>query len=960
MNCIELRRRLLSFLLLYGMYLQLFAQQVTSISGQVRDEHTHQAVKDVIVSIEGISSRTISDNQGAFSLKNIRIPIGEHYIIFYKKGYKKKKYPITIHPKEILALGIVFIEYDAVFYNDEIGTITISDEEIGAPVYDILDAPDVLHATKDAFLSALAYDFSTTFHRYRRVGSQKTQVLLNGLSLHSLATYRPQWSSWGGLNDITKHQEFTTGITANEYVFGSLGGVTNINMSASSLPKGGKISFANSNRTFGNRLMATYSTGLSPKNTAYTISLSKRKTEEGLIEGTYYNGISFFLAAEKKWKKHSLQLAGIYTPLKRGKYTAITEEVFRLKGRYYNPYWGYQNGIFRNAAVRKTEKPIAFISHDWKISDKVQLFTNIAFQTGKTTNSSIDIGGTDIIQISDNIQFISGGGNSRWSNPMHPANLPSYYLQTTKGHNYKNAFLATQRFQENGQLNWDNLIRANSITRQEGKNATYAIREDIEKATQWNGASQWRIKPTDNLKFNGAVNYKKEHNRYYAIIGDLLGGTQFLDVDAFVSNSELSNEEKIHYAQNNLKTPNRLVTEGDTYKYDYTMFSETINGFSQCSWNSKTIDIYLGGQLSTTAHQREGSYENGKFKGVASLGKSDKAHFVNYGIKGGISFHIYGKHSFRLAGMYGTEAPGWRQVFISPRESNIQVKEVTSKPLKSEQILSTELEYLYRGNRITTKLTAFYSTLQHTSNVSSFYTTALAGTAQEFIREVLVDADQKSMGVEIGASCQILSGLELKTAASIGSALYTNNPNLMITGTGDFLRKQGGTLSLGKSFLKGYHIPTGPEIAAQLGISYRDPQFWWTGISANYFANARINSSPFTRTLNFIQDTDGQPFNEYDPLIARELLQQETLGSYFLVNIIGGKSWKWQRKYTLGCFASINNVLNTLYKTGGFEQVRKGNYRQLLEASETTTPVYGNRYYYGYGTSYYINLYVRF
>lgn len=49
------------------------------------------------------------------------------------------------------------------------------------------------------------------------------------------------------------------------------------------------------------------------------------------------------------------------------------------------------------------------------------------------------------------------------------------------------------------------------------------------------------------------------------------------------------------------------------------------------------------------------------------------------------------------------------------------------------------------------------------------------------------------------------------------------------------------------------------------------------------------------------------------------------------------------------------------YITGGFEQGRKSNYRDLREdRSRENGSVFGSRYFFGIGASYYVNVYVRF
>ena len=78
-----------------------------------------------------------------------------------------------------------------------------------------------------------------------------------------------------------------------------------------------------------------------------------------------------------------------------------------------------------------------------------------------------------------------------------------------------------------------------------------------------------------------------------------------------------------------------------------------------------------------------------------------------------------------------------------------------------------------------------------------------------------------------------------------------------------------------------------------------------------------------------------------------------------MLNAVGGKSWK-VGKYYVGFFASINNILDQKYKSGGFEQGRSANYRTAKADADLNTPVFGNKYWYGRGTTYFMNIYFRF
>ena len=84
--------------------------------------------------------------------------------------------------------------------------------------------------------------------------------------------------------------------------------------------------------------------------------------------------------------------------------------------------------------------------------------------------------------------------------------------------------------------------------------------------------------------------------------------------------------------------------------------------------------------------------------------------------------------------------------------------------------------------------------------------------------------------------------------------------------------------------------------------------------------------------------------------------------NFTLVNLTGGKSWRISKanRNTVGFFASINNLLDIEYKTGGFEQSRKATFPDLQADQANGTPSFGPKYFYGYGRTFFVNFYINF
>jgi len=128
----------------------------------------------------------------------------------------------------------------------------------------------------------------------------------------------------------------------------------------------------------------------------------------------------------------------------------------------------------------------------------------------------------------------------------------------------------------------------------------------------------------------------------------------------------------------------------------------------------------------------------------------------------------------------------------------------------------------------------------------------------------------------------------------------------------------------------------------------------------NHLSNAYVDVSTISRTNDFFINPDDRfnlPFEDIDLDLAKQLLKQEAFEGFYLLNFTGGKSWRIKGKY-LSLFVSINNVFNQIYRTGGYEQSRTANYASLVEDTSNGTDRrnFGNKYWYGLGRTYFLNL----
>ncbi|WP_299531119.1 TonB-dependent receptor [Ulvibacterium sp.] len=893
----------------------LFGQETYTITGSVLDDRFKTPVSGASVYIEEMGLKSNTDELGRFKLE---ISLKEDVILnIFAVDFVMQRIPISPVDNE-LDLGSIYLESDITTEQTD-NLITLTDSEL---LDDGISSVSVgfLQATRDVFLNRAAFDFGQAFFRVRGYDSQNGQVLINGIPMNKFFDGRPQWNNWGGLNDVTRNQEFTNGLSASEYTFGGILGNTNITVRPSGLRPGTRLSSSFSNRTYAGRLMATYNSGLKDNGLAYAISTSRGWAKEGYIRGTLYDAYSLFGALEYRFNtRNTINLTAILASNRRGRSSAITEEVFRLAGKRYNPYWGEQNGKIRNSRERKIAEPLFLMNHYYE-SDKFRLNTGISYQFGTNARSRL------------------GYYNGPNPDPTYYRYLPSFYVNSPIGANFVNANLAREGFLEDPQIDWPGLYMGNTT-----EMATYVLYDDTTDEKQLAINSMGSMEINDRFKLDFGVTYRNSISDNYAEIQDLLGADFHTDIDPFSD------------TKNDVNGPLNKK-EGDVFNYHYRMNTNRFDLFAQLRFKYKRWSIFLAGTHINIDYQREGLFLNERFP-ENSLGRNDKLIFSNYSIKGGLDYRITARHWLTVHGGYLSRPPVLQNVFINPRENTETVPDILS-----ETIFSTDLNYYIRLPKLTGRLTGFYTRFQNMTDVNFFFVDA--GVGSDFVQEVITELDLLHMGAELGLEYQVSPAVKLSAVCSIGKQRYASNPlvsiNFDTAGAEEDLINPDGNINLGPADIKDYKLAQGPQQAYAVGLEYRDPKYWWIGATANYLTQNYASISTITRTRSFLLDPDtGQPFPEATEENVSKLLAQRPLDSFYLLNLVGGKSWLKKGKY-ISVFVSINNVFDTIFRTGGFEQSRNGNFGQLQQDNLSDSPSFAPKYWYGYGRTYFLNLALSF
>ena len=910
----------------------LFSQNAI-VKGTIIDLDSNITVVAAKVFLEGkLSYEATTDAEGKFEFSNVAI--GTYTLKVDKEGYDKTSSATNISAGEnnlgLIVVNQVDINADRLV-QDNIPTVSLSDSDLKDQSSQ--NVSGVLSASRDAFVSAASFNWGSARFRIRGYDYENTATLMNGVPMNDLATGTTFWNIWGGLNDVLRNRENLIGLTPSTFTFGGIGGANDLDTRASRQRRGLSVSYANSNRSYDHRLMGTFNTGLLKNGWAVSVSASRRWAQESYIPGTFFDGYSFFASVEKLIGfKHSISLTAFASPTTNGRAAASVQEMNDLAGtNYYNSNWGFQNGEKRNASVAKNFQPLFVFNHEWKINNKSSLETGVSFLFGKTRVSGLD-----------------------WYNAPDPR--PDYYRRLPSFIEDSNLKAEAQELLSNNeaarQINWDALYQANfnnietvasgingdSIT---GKRSLYIVNDRVTNNVKWNINSVYNNALTNNLNLTAGISYQWQSSEYYSLINDLLGGDFFVDLNQF---AERDFPEDVDAGQNDLNNPNQVLKEGDQYGYDYVLHIRKATGWAQLQYKLNNFDFFVGTELSHTNFWREGNTKVGLFPDN-SFGKGEVQNFFNYAVKGGATYKINGRNYLYANGSYSTRAPYLQDVLVSAR-----TRDQFAPNIEVTKIYSGEAGYFLRNPNFKAKATAFLTQFNDQIQSFNFY-------HEEFRTQVnytLTNVDTRHMGVELAIDAKIYKGLSATAVASIGRYYYTDRPNATITQDNNQSVLANETI-----YAKNFRVTGSPQEAYNLGLSYRGKKFWFVNVNFNVFNQMYLSFNPARRTQQAV-DLVAEGSTQWNDILVQEEVSKKFSEKYSL-DLFGGKSWKLTKerindKYNIFMVLNVgvsNITNNRKLISGGFEQLR-------FDFNERNPDKFPSRYFYAFGTTYFVNLTFRF
>ena len=748
----------------------------------------------------------------------------------------------------------------------------------------------IVNSNSSVYSSRVGFLFSPVRFRYRALNQKYNDIYINGAPVNDMETGQFRYSLVGGLNQQTRNMESALPFEANNFAATGLGGSNNYDFRPASMAAGQRITLSAANRNYTMRGMYTYNSGLNSRGWALSANVTYRWANRGYVPGTFYNALSYFLGVQKLLgNRHSLSFSTWGNPTERATQGASTDEMYWLANDYqYNPYWGYQNGKRRNSRVVNDFAPSAVFTWDWAINDNNKLTTSLFGKYSWYSSTKLNYNGTD--------------------NP-HPdywKRLPSSYYDVW-GSNAMNSLQGYQDFltardylmgsEAARQINFDRLVYANRQATAQGADAMYFIQAKHNNVLNLTLASTLTSRMTAKSVWNNGFFLARNDASHYQTMSDMLGAGSYHNINYYALGTYAAGSDKLQY---DLNRPNAGVGKGDKFGYDYHIFINRAQLWTNYAETFGSVHYTVAARLGYQSMQRDGKMRNGLFA-KNSFGKSRTAEFVEGGFKAGANFNLGRGNTLTLGMGYESHAPSAATAFTAPEMNNDFVGN-----LHNEHIFSSEVGYQYLGSWLHANLSAYYNHITHVTEWTCFYFDDI----NSFSYNSLSGLRKEYYGLEGGLDFKLASFLNLRLIGTLSEAKNISNAHVR------YINSTQGVYNDDVALVKGMRESSTPLTATAIVLSYHKGG-WFVDLNGNWYDRIYLGYSPYYRyqsALQRIGSTDGNGNLLVSP-------QDKGRGGWMLDGSIGKSIYL--KHGSLSINLMVSNILNNQrIVTGGYEQSR--------------------------------------
>jgi len=597
----------------------------------------------------------------------------------------------------------------------------------------------------------------------------------------------------------------------------------------------------------------TLSTGLLDNGFAATISAAKI-SGDGFVDGTQFDGYNYFINLTKVFnEKHKLS------------FTAFGAQ--QTHGQRYNSTTIAEN--------RATEQGGTKFNPDWgyRNGEEENISYNYYHKPQLSLNHYWTISDKTNVSTALYASFGSGGGRRALGDKLGSTDYRLGGFDQP--------------------IDFDKIVDENIAN---GANGSTDVLAASVNSHKWYGIlSTLKTDFSETLTLSTGIDARYYVGSHYYELQDLLGGQYWENT----------------YGGNN--ADDALVV-GDKFNKNYD--GKVVRGgvFAQLEYSKDKLAGFVSGSLSNVQYSKE------DFLYYASNDpnrKSDKANFVEYGIKGGANYNLDDTNNVFANVGYFTKAP-FLSGFVFEDEQSTDLNDNAI----NEKVLSMEIGYGYRSSSFSANVNLYNTYWKDKSKLLTIQNPDPTGN--ELLYGSYTGLDALHQGLEVDFIYSLTDKLKVNGMASLGNWNWTSD------GYGAIKDDAGVVLKEGTVYAKDLKVTDAAQTTFALGASYKILPTTTLGLDYNYagdiYANFDVNGRTSETSATYRQDSWEMP-------------------AYSLMD------FNLRHKFDLGEFdavltGNINNLFNVEYISDAFEG-----------GSGTYTDA---KVYYGYGRTYSVSLKINF
>ena len=887
-------KRLCLLLAVLPMAVPLRAQENGTVTGSVTTDGTAVASAQVVIaqSLTGAQYGGVTTQTGRYTV--VGVPTGTYDVSVQLIGYTTQTRRITL-----AAGGTEVLDFVLVPTAVSLGGIEVLAERAevrGTPVAftDVpkaqiqtqlgsRDLPLVLNVTPSVYATAQGGGAGDARINVRGFSQRNTAVMINGVPVNDMENGWVYWSNWDGLGDAATSIQLQRGLSAVNLATPSIGGTLNVITDPSAQDPG-----YNLKQEFGsgNFLKTSMTASTGPIGNFAVTASAVRKEGDGLIDGTWTDAWSYYLASQYKFNdRNHVELYAVGAPQRHGQnlyklnlatlnrdfafslddYDRDALNRFGLEaGRYWSPNLGGVDPSYTGRQYSSTGPGAGVFSrHDRTFINERENYFHKP-QVNLNWYSYLGNGLT-----ANTVAYYSGG---RGGGTGTYGSLVWDYAYAQRFPNW-NASIARNGTSDTGSRG----ILRNSVNNQDTYGVIAKLQKDFPGSLVMEMGLDWRTATIE----------------HYREVRDLLGGRFYNDCFRGCSSDFWSDSEG-----------NRLL--GDKVNYHNENDVNWIGAHLQAEQSSESGSYYGMVGLSQISYDFTDFFTRGPNGGILELSSGG---LTGYQVKGGavrnlsLEWSVYGN-----AGLV-SKVP----IFDGVIDDN---QGILNPNPKNETFLSFEAGTRFRSLNRKLSLDANLYFTQWNDRTRNQFVANLLGDISD-PRDGLVNllgVDARHMGFELEAAFRPVDFLRFDGALSYGDWKHTNDPE----GTFRPDDRQSETEEY-VFYLDGLYVGDAPQFQVAYALSLFPTGGFYVQAVGKTFGKHYANYDPFGRTTTLdrgVQSWSPPGYTVFDMHLSYQLADEMSAA-------LGGGNVR--------LFLNAFNLFDTIYVQDAQDNSRFNGYRSDAE-----------------------------